>query len=53
MQVKLTHEQSGALEAIRRFLRDATADASILAGSPGPGKTTTEMNERRHSFDLG
>ena len=40
MQIELTPEQSHALEAIRRFLGDSAADAFILAGSAGTGKTT-------------
>lgn len=40
MQIKLTLEQSKAVEAVRQFLEDDAADVFILAGSAGTGKTT-------------
>ena len=40
MQIELTLEQSKAVEAVRQFLEDDAADAFILAGSAGTGKTT-------------
>lgn len=44
MQIELTPEQSKAVEAIRRFLKDDTADVFVLAGSAGTGKTTMIAN---------
>ena len=40
MAIKLTPEQSAALDAIRSFLCDDKQDAFILRGSAGTGKTT-------------
>lgn len=40
MQIELTSEQSKAVEAVRSFLMDDTADVFVLAGSAGTGKTT-------------
>jgi hypothetical protein len=38
--IRLTLEQSAALDAIKSFLSDDTLDAFILRGSAGTGKTT-------------
>jgi len=40
MPIKLTHDQSTALDAIKGFLRDSSLDTFILRGSAGTGKTT-------------
>ncbi len=40
MAIRLTGEQSVALDAIKSFLCDDSRDAFILRGSAGTGKTT-------------